>query len=176
MSDTSSTELKSMIRFEEKQVMRQWWLWSLLISIALLPAYGIYYQIYLGKKFGDNPLPDFGLVLFLLFTLVVLYLFWNLQLLTTITDEHITVKYVPFSHVQVDWQDVAEAEVIDYGFVGGWGVRLGTKYGTVYNVSGSIGLALKLKSGRKLCVGTQKGEEMSQVIRKIHVPQHQAKN
>ena len=156
--------------------MRQWWLWALLLGTAFLPSYGIYYQIYLGKTFGDHPLPDYGLILFLLFTLGMLYFFWNLKLLTTITEENITVKYVPFSHVQVDWRDVAETEVIDYGFVGGWGVRLATKYGTVYNAKGSIGLALRLKSGRKLCVGTQKGEEMSKVIGKIHVPLRQTKN
>ena len=82
------------------------------------------------------------------------------RLRTEITDEKIDMKFFPFSNKTIPWSEVKSAEVLDYGFVGGWGVRIGTKYGTVYNTSGKIGLALELKSGKKICIGTQRGEEL----------------
>lgn len=51
-------------------------------------------------------------------------------------------------------------KVINYGFVGGWGIRLWTKYGTVYNVSGNKGLFIKLKNGKTMVIGTQKSQEL----------------
>ena len=47
------------------------------------------------------------------------------------------------------------AEVIDYGFVGGYGIRKTKKYGTIYNTSGSKGIKLTLKSGEILVIGIQ---------------------
>lgn len=42
---------------------------------------------------------------------------------------------------------------MDYGFVGGWGICLGIKYGIVYNIKGRIGLVLELMDGKKYCIG-----------------------
>lgn len=53
---------------------------------------------------------------------------------------------------------------MNYGFVGGWGVRLWTAFGTVYNVRGKMGLAIKLKDGTKFLIGTQKEMELKSVI------------
>ncbi len=36
------------------------------------------------------------------------------------------------------------------------GIRVWTKYGTVYNAQGKIGLSIKLKSGKQFVIGTQK--------------------
>jgi hypothetical protein len=58
-------------------------------------------------------------------------------------------------------------KVLNYGFVGGWGVRLWTKYGTVYNVKGNIGLAIELKNGTKFLIGTQKEIELRSFLEKI---------
>jgi len=55
--------------------------------------------------------------------------------------------------------------VVDYGFVGGWGVRWWTKFGTVYNVMGRIGLAIELKNGKKLLIGTQKKTEVGAIVK-----------
>ncbi len=47
----------------------------------------------------------------------------------------------------------------------GWlGIWLFTKYGTVYNTRGNKGLALELKNGKKFLIGTQKMEELSEVV------------
>lgn len=64
----------------------------------------------------------------------------------------------------VEWEDVKQAKVVDYGFVGGWGIRFGTEYGTVYNIKGKKGLAIELNNGKKFLIGTQKEEELNEVL------------
>ena len=87
-----------------------------------------------------------------------------LSLHTEIDEKEIRFKMFPFVNKTVSWDSIKSAEVINYGFVGGWGIRLFTKYGTVYNVSGKIGLALQLKNGKKLVIGTQKEDQLKQIV------------
>jgi hypothetical protein len=87
---------------------------------------------------------------------------------TKIDQKEIRIQFFPFTNKVVEWKDVKSAEVIKYGFVG-YGIRLFTKYGTVYNTKGNKGLALELKNGKKLLVGTQKIEEMKEVVRNVYL-------
>ena len=62
---------------------------------------------------------------------------------------------------------------VHYGFVGGWGIRFFTAYGTVYNMRGTKGLAINLEKGKKFLIGTQKPDLLNQFIQthfseKIH--------
>ena len=72
----------------------------------------------------------------------------------------------PMVRKKVAWDNIAELEVLDYGFVGGWGIRIGTKFGTVYNTSGSKGLRIKLKNNKKFLIGTQKEDELKRIVEK----------
>jgi magnesium-transporting ATPase (P-type) len=156
------------ILFQEKQRFTQWWLWLLLIGLILLPLVGIYQQIWKGEPFGTNPMSDNGLYIFLLMMLLLNLLFYSLSLTTTITKEGIRMKFFPFVPEKFfSWSMVKSAEVIDYGFVGGWGIRLGSSYGTVYNTRGSKGIFITLQQGKKLCIGTQKEEELKKVLRQV---------
>ena len=153
--------------FTESQKFNQWWLWAFLIGVTLIPIYGLYKQIYIGEQFGDNPLSIFGLILLLIFMIAFMAFFWVMQLSTAINEDSISIKFYPFFSKNIKWEDVTSAEVVNYGFVGGWGIRLGSKYGTVYNIRGNEGLALVLKNGKKLCVGTQKAEELAGAIKEV---------
>ena len=62
------------------------------------------------------------------------------------------------------WGEVDHCQVIPYSFVGGWGVRLWTQYGTVYNVTSGKGLFVQLKNKEKFLVGTQQAEELEKFI------------
>ena len=108
-----------------------------------------------------------GHVVFLVFTLLFDWWFWSMKLLTKIDIKGVSIKFFPFTQQSIQWEDIKSAEVVNYGFVGGWGVRIGTKYGTVYNTAGNKGLALILKNGKKICIGTQKDEEMKSVVNEI---------
>lgn len=76
------------------------------------------------------------------------------------------MSFFPFVKKTTKWTDMKKAEVINYGFVGGWGIRLRTKYGTVYNIKGNKGLAIELLNGKKYLIGTQKETEMYEIVKK----------
>ncbi len=155
--------------FKEEQKFNQWWLWLILILMGVLPIIGIYKQLILGEKLGDNPMSDISLLIFsiIMFSLVGLFLIMKLK--TSIDKNGINMYFFPFIKKSVDWQQIKNVKVINYGFVGGWGIRLWTKYGTVYNVKGDKGLEIVLKSGKKFLIGTQKETELSTIIEKMMV-------
>ncbi|AWG20683.1 hypothetical protein FFWV33_03575 [Flavobacterium faecale] len=152
--------------FQEEQKFTQWWLWLVLIGVALMPAYGIYKQIILGGVFGDKPMSDSGLIIAAVVSFGLLLLFLFSKLKTTINDKEILINFFSFTNKSIQWQDVKSAELITYSFVG-YGIRLFTKYGTVYNTKGNKGLALELKNGKSLLIGTQKMEELKEVVTKV---------
>ena len=147
--------------FKEVQRFTQWWLWALLIGITLIPIYGVIQQVVFGQTFGDNPMSDAGLLIFLVLMLAFDYCFWMLRLITEIDATTIKINFFPLAKRQIEWGEVKTYQIVDYGFVGGWGIRLATKYGTVYNTKGKTGLALELVDGKKYCIGTQKEEELA---------------
>jgi len=154
--------------FFERQRFSSKWLWLLLGIITLIPVYGIYKQIFIGKPFGDNPMSDVGLILMLILMLSILVLFRVMQLKTEITKRTIKIQYFPFFKTQFHWSDIKSSEVVNYGFVG-YGIRIGTKYGTVYNISGNKGLAIELKGGKKYCIGTQRDNELKAVVDQLNI-------
>lgn len=155
------------IEFHEKQKFTQWWLWLILIGVALIFVYGLYQQLVLGAPFGDKPMSDMGLIIFSILMFAMLFFFWSVQLETEIDAGGIRVRFFPFVKKQFRWEEVRSARVVNYGFVGGWGIRMWTKYGTVYNTRGNKGLAIELHNGRKYCIGTQKENELRQVIEEV---------
>ncbi|MGB5385379.1 MAG: phosphoethanolamine transferase domain-containing protein [Eudoraea sp.] len=154
------------IEFKEEQKFTQWWLWLILIGIGLLPIYGIYKQLILGEQFGDNPMSDLGLIIFTVFVFGLIAMFWYMRMITEIDQNEIRMSFFPFVKKRVKWKEIKNAEVVNYGFVGGWGIRLWTKYGTVYNTKGNKGLAIELLNGKKFLIGTQKETELSEIIKK----------
>lgn len=150
--------------FSEQQKFTQWWIWLILIGVAVNPIYGLYMQIYLGEQFGDKLMSNFGLFFYLILSFLVLILFLVMKLNTTINSDGIQMSFFPFKTKKVNWAEIKNVEVINYGFVGGWGIRLWTKYGTVYNIRGNKGVFIELKNGTKFLIGTQRGEEMKMAI------------
>lgn len=153
--------------YKEVQRFTQWWLWLILLSIATIPFLGIYQQIILDQPFGDQPMSDGGLVTFAILTLLLLLFFAFIRLTTTITAKEIQINFSPFVNKSIKWEAIEKVEVLDYGFVGGWGIRLFTSYGTVYNIRGRKGLAITLKNGKKILVGTQQPQALSNAVHKI---------
>ncbi|MDG1212627.1 MAG: hypothetical protein P8N20_00785 [Flavobacteriaceae bacterium] len=153
--------------FQEHQRFNQWWVWGIIIGVTSIPLIGIYYQTTTGNSFGNNPLSNEGLAIAFIPMLGLLIFMRMLQLKTKITPKSIHFHFFPLVRKKIDWEEVANAEVVDYGFVGGWGIRLFTSYGTVYNIRGRFGLALELKSGKKLLIGTQKPEALKAFIAQL---------
>ena len=86
-----------------------------------------------------------------------------------INQKSILYKFSPFhyKYYNIDWIQVDKAYIRTYkplGEYGGWGIRYAFKNGKAYNVSGNIGLQLILKNGKKILFGTQKPEELKEII------------
>ena len=153
-------------KYKEVQRFTQWWIWILLLGLTLIPVYGVIQQLIGGKPMGDHPMSDTGLIIFLLLMLAFDYFFWMIRLITEIDAESIQIKFFPFVQREIKWSEVESYEIVGYGFVGGWGIRIGTQYGTVYNTRGRIGLALEMKNGKKCCIGTQQESELRAYLRR----------
>lgn len=154
------------IEFKEVQRFKQWWLWLIMIGITILPLWALYEQIIMGNPIGDQPTSNTEIIVTNCITVGLVVLIYSMKLKTEIDAHEIRMKFFPFVSKSIQWEDIKSAEVLNYGFVGGWGIRYWTKYGTVYNTCGKIGLALELKSGKKLLIGTQKERELGAVVAK----------
>lgn len=151
--------------FKEKQKFTQWWLWLFLIAIGIFQVYALSSQLIKGEYFGDKPMSNIGLIIFTIIPFGIIILFWYIKLETEIDEKEIRVKFTPLVKKAFRWEDIKTATVIQYKFVG-YGIRLFTSYGTVYNTKGNMGLAIELKSGEKILIGTQKADELTKNIEK----------
>lgn len=136
----------SRVYFKEVQKYTQWWLWLSLLS--------------LGALFFYMAPANLGALILLVISLLFLFM----RLITKVDEEGIKFRFFPFVKRAYKWQEIESAQVVDYGFVGGWGIRLFTSYGTIYNIKGSKGLAVELKDGRKFCLGTQRPQELQKIL------------
>ena len=91
-------------------------------------------------------------------------MFWFMRLKTEIDQNEVRMSFLPFVKKRVNWKEIKNIEIVNYGFIGGWGIRLWTKYGTVYNTKGNKGLAIELLSGKKFLIGTQKETELNKIV------------
>ena len=144
--------------FTEKQRFNQWWLWLLLAVSLAVPA------ILLFKEASEKSGGFSGLIIIL----SVIILFVVLRMTTVVTKENIQLTYFPFVNKTINLADIETMKVINYGFVGGWGIRFWTQFGTVYNVRGNKGLHIKFKNGKQLVIGTQKPQELEKVVEQLN--------
>lgn len=138
----------SKAHFKETQKFTQWWLWVLLLGIGAL-------LFYVQSNLGP------------IILIAISLLFLSMRLITQVDEKGIRFRFFPFVKGHYQWHEIASAQIVDYGFVGGWGIRLFTSYGTIYNVKGSKGLAVELKDGKKFCLGTQRPEELQTILSSI---------
>lgn len=154
--------------FKEEQKFTQWWLWLILVSVAGVPLIqGIKHFLNNGK-YEDDHLSTAELIGASIFVICLFGLFLIMKLKTVIDDKKVYIQYIPFLTKDVKWSEIKNAKVVNYGFVGGWGLRFGTNYGTIYNVKGNKGLAIELHNGDRFLIGTQRSDELEAlVIRKM---------
>lgn len=151
-----------MTEFKETQRFTQWWLWLILLGswVALLFAFSI-----------DPPKSTISYLITGSLAMLLPVLFWQMRLVTRLTDEGIYVRYIPFHFKEqfYPWDSIESAQVRTYDPLfeyGGWGIKYGFNgQGKVYNIAGNQGLQLVFKSGDKLLIGTQKPEEIQAAVR-----------
>lgn len=160
------------VLFTEKQKFRQKWLIFFVVITLAFAAWGFIQQIILGRPFGNNPAPDGLLILFVLVPVVIFSFILSLTLHTRIDQHGITYRYAPVHRKSrlIKWELVKSCYVREYRPIaeyGGWGFRRG-RSGMAFNVSGSKGLQIIFKDGKKMLLGTQKPDELGRVLEKLH--------
>jgi hypothetical protein len=162
--------------FHEEQQFRQPWVWLLLLAITLwltiMFAHGLYTQLYLEQPWGDRPMSNTGLVvsatISLFITAGLALLFYKLKLVTVVGTDGIHVRFFPLTSRKISFADITSCKARTYRPIreyGGWGIRYSRK-GKAYNVSGDRGVQLEFREGRPLLIGSQRAEELADVINK----------
>ena len=159
MTNSDNTKEKHNVRFYEVQHFWQqplsWIVWIICIGTVF----------WLGRE--DLIHQTFSIITLIILA-GVLAISTLTNLTTEISGEGISYKMWPF-HTKprtISWEEIASAEVRKYkpiGEFGGWGVRVGTR-GRAYNVKGNMGLQLVLVSGTRILIGTQKPEQLAEVL------------
>lgn len=160
------------ILFRESQRIKQWWIWLILI-LSVSPLF-IIFGIVMGSPDSSvrGEMPPWALIVIIGIPVLLFLLIGTANLKTEITEDEINFQYFPFQFKRhsISWREVESAEVIKYspiGDYGGWGLRIGPK-GKAFNVSGNMGLEMKVKNmKRPLMIGTNKPEELRQVVESL---------
>lgn len=154
--------MESKIVFYEKQQFRQWWLWLLFLSLFAF----LLYKFIVQKDYGTikNWQDCFPLVI----PIGICILFWIMKMETTIKEDGIYINFYPllWKIKFYPWQIIENIDVIKYNALldyGGWGIRIGA-----YNVYGNKGFKITFKSGNKLLIGTQKSEEIKDILKNLN--------
>lgn len=160
------------VLFREVQKMDQLWVRLAVGILAVISWYGAYQQLVLRKPFGNNPAPDWiMLVLLLVFGTIFPLFFHSLKMITEVRKEGLYICFYPFhfSFKTFPIKTIRRHEVITYNPIrdyGGWGIRYGLK-GTAYNAKGNRGVLFEFADGNKvkrLMVGSQTPEKLSEAI------------
>lgn len=158
------------VLFSETQRFKQWWLWILLIGINGLMIYGVFTQVINGHTFGEKPASNSQLLIGAALSLLISIFVLSFRLDTQIKTDGIYVRLFPLqlTYRFFSWKSLLKCYVRKYNAIaeyGGWGLRLGLfGKGRAYNISGDEGLQLEFTNGKKLLIGTQKPQELTEVI------------
>jgi hypothetical protein len=94
-----------------------------------------------------------------------------IKFIITVTIDSIKISYLPFVRKKIiNSPDIESCEPITYsplGDAGGYGVKSSKKYGKVYNANGNKGIFIRLKTGKKLLIGTQRQDALLYAIKKM---------
>lgn len=161
------------ILFEEKQKFNQWFIMLIFFAVNAFFIYGIFIQIIEKQQFGRKPTSDGLLILSTIVSVLITILLMNIRLYTQIKKDGIYVKFFPFhlSFKYYSWEQISKAFIREYKPLleyGGWGLRIGLwGNGKALNVSGNKGLQLEFFDKNKLLIGTNKPEELKEILKTI---------
>jgi len=163
--------------FSETQKFKQVWVWMLVGLVMggslLFLWYGVYEQVYLGHPFGDHPAPNGALVMGVVFEtvmcIVIASILASIKLVVETRPDSIQVRFFPFKKLEISYGNIREFQVRDYQPLkeyGGWGMRRSWDGKTkAFNMSGRRGVELFLLDGSKVIIGSQKADELGEVLK-----------
>lgn len=165
--------MQSEVLFSEKQRFNQLWVWLLMIGMNGAILTGIYLKLKNDATIGSQEEDNTSLVIVACVSIVLTLMFFLFRLDTQINADGIYVRFLPirFKYRHYSWENLSKIYVREYsplGEYGGWGIRYTISgAGKAYNISGKIGLQLEFTTGKKVLIGTQKGEEIKEMLTRI---------
>jgi hypothetical protein len=151
--------------FTEEQKFTQWWLWLIIVGVALAVGRGVY------EDYQESVNDEGAIVELLIPTFIVVLiflLFLTLKLATRIDEQGIEVYFKPFDFLKrkINWKKVKNVKVGKYHPIydfGGWGYRWAGN-STAFNVKGNQGIRIYLQNGKEVLIGTQHPIQAEQVV------------
>jgi len=157
-----------MVFFREEQRFRQWWIWLIVVGIAVMSWWGFIQQIVLKRPFGTNPGPDWLMwLLLVVFGIGFPLMFLRMKLISEVKQASIHIRYWPFVDRDILFTDIERYQARTYNAIkeyGGWGVRKWSDSKVAYNISGNEGVELILKDGCLVMIGSQQAESFAHAI------------
>ncbi len=157
--------------FKETQKFDQWWMKLIYIGMVAMLLYSLYTWYIAHEAVGNVGAKDTtGQLIMMACILPVLVLFYVFKLRTEIDEIGVHYQFLPFhfSKQTLRWAEIEKCYVRTYSPIreyGGWGFRASISgKGKAYNVKGSKGIQIKLKSGSEILIGTQRDADAEQVI------------
>jgi len=139
----------------EKQKIKNIWVWLIVIVLNCLVIFGVIKQIYFKIPFGENPAPNFILLLGLLTTLSLFFMLLFVYLKIMIDNSSIKITFFPFIKKNIPFSEIKRIKIIKYSPLkdyGGWGIRYGSK-GKAYTIGGNLGLSVTLLNNKNILIG-----------------------
>ncbi|MDR2148276.1 MAG: hypothetical protein LBE91_17670 [Tannerella sp.] len=155
------------INFYENQNvlnLKCWYWWLLALFINGLFIFGFVQQIVFHRQFGNNPMSDTGLSIFVPLALIISLFFLCFTRLETVIDNNgISIRYFPslWRYKTVVWDDIETIYIRKYNPL----INNRLSSSIVYKLYGNIGLQLELKNGKRILVGTQRSEEIEEILK-----------
>jgi len=160
------------IKFHETQRFNQWWVYALFLLINGSLWVVLWLHFFYDTSVGNKPATGTELLFIAgVVTLVSIFMF-VIRLETEVSEQGIAVQFFPihFRKKHYSWDQITACSVRTYSPLydfGGWGLRYSlTGKGKAYTIKGNQGFQLEI-NGKKVLIGTQRGEELQQVLMEI---------
>ncbi|GHT05749.1 hypothetical protein AGMMS49525_13370 [Bacteroidia bacterium] len=127
------------------------------------------YQYFEFGRLNTGLLITAGIV-FLCTSLSICYIRYQ-RLETQIKEDGIYVRFFPYQkqYKHLAWEEISKLYVRQYRPLleyGGWGFNY-RGYKKTLTVSGNMGLQIEFTNGKKLLIGTQKPDELTELLNKM---------
>jgi hypothetical protein len=154
--------------FREVQRFDQWWLAPLVLGIAALGWWSFVQQILLGRPFGSDPAPDWGVWLIWLLAGVGLPWAWRRgRLVIELADGHVSARIAPLPGQRIPLHAITNIEPRRYHPIrefGGWGIRWASGGRRAWSASGDRGVELTLADGGRVLLGSADPQALAAAI------------
>ena len=171
--------------FQERQYFKKWKAAIFFVFINTPFVIGFIIQIILGKQWGNNPMSNMMLLIIMLIIFLFSLCFFFVRLDTVIDKDGVYVQMFPvqWKFNFTPWDCVLKAEIrkMNPFFLGGggwlptyqysrykWNLSGFKRKSLMAIISGNKVLQLDIVNNERIVIGTQRPEELSEVLEKLN--------